>query len=153
VEAMGLGDRIAVLNQGRIQQIGTPDEIYHHPATTFVATFVGSPPMNLLTRDGKLFGFRPEQFLPAAAVGERPGQVIFDFAVTRVENLGSDRYVYGHLPSVDPEAKIIAKLPSTVTTPVYVGNQVPFAVSHGDLRYFDPLSGERTATGDAAVTP
>src|SRR6266704_4373183 len=73
VEAMGLGDRIAVLNEGRIQQIGTPDEIYHHPASTFVATFVGSPPMNLLSRDGKLLGFRPEQFLPASAVGERPG--------------------------------------------------------------------------------
>src|SRR5205823_1658521 len=42
VEAMGLGDRIAVLNLGRLQQIGTPDEIYHRPANTFVATFVGS---------------------------------------------------------------------------------------------------------------
>jgi len=153
VEAMGLGDRIAVLNEGKIQQIGTPDEIYHHPANTFVATFVGSPPMNLLTRDGKLLGFRPEQFLPVPAVGERPGQVIFDFAVTRVENLGSDRYVYGHLPGVDPEAKVIAKLPSTVTTPVYVGDQVPFAVSGGDLRYFDEQTGTLTAAGEAKVQP
>ena len=150
---MGLGDRIAVLNEGKIQQIGTPDEIYHHPANTFVATFVGSPPMNLLTRDGKLLGFRPEQFLPASAVGERPGQVIFDFAVTRVENLGSDRYVYGHLPGVDPEAKVIAKLPSTVTTPVYVGDRVPFAVSGGDLRYFDQQTGTLTAAGEAKVKP
>ena len=153
VEAMGLGDRIAVLSEGRIQQIGTPDEIYHQPANTFVATFVGSPPMNLLTRDGKLLGFRPEQFLPASAAGERPGQVIFDFAVTRVENLGSDRYVYGHLPGVDPEAKVIAKLPSTVTTPVYVGDRVPFAVSGSDLRYFDQQSGTLTAPGEAAVKP
>src|SRR6266496_2564423 len=153
VEAMGLGDRIAVLNEGKILQIGTHDEVYHHPANTFVATFVGSPPMNLLTRDGKLLGFRPEQFLPVAAVGERPGQVIFDFAVTRVENLGSDRYVYGHLPAVDPEAKVIAKLPSTVTAPVYVGDRVPFVVSGGDLRYFDQHSGERAAAGDATVTP
>ena len=153
VEAMGLGDRIAVLNEGKIQQIGTPDEIYHHPANTFVATFVGSPPMNLLTRDGKLLGFRPEQFLPVPAVGERPGQLIFDFAVTRVENLGSDRYVYGHLPGVDPEAKVIAKLPSTVTTPVYVGDQVPFAVSGGDLRYFDQETGTLTAGGEAKVQP
>ena len=153
VEAMGLGDRIAVLNEGKIQQIGTPDQIYHHPANTFVATFVGSPPMNLLTRDGKLLGFRPEQFLPASAVGERPGQVVFDFAVTRVENLGSDRYVYGHLPGVDPEAKVIAKLPSTVTTPVYVGDRVPFAVSGGDLRYFDQQTGTRTAAGEAKVKP
>jgi multiple sugar transport system ATP-binding protein len=153
VEAMGLGDRIAVLSEGRIQQIGTPDQIYHQPANTFVATFVGSPPMNLLTREGRLLGFRPEEFLPVAAVGERAGQVIFDFAVTRVENLGSDRYVYGHLPGVDPGEKVIAKLPSTVTTPIYVGDRVPFAVNGGDLRYFDHQSGARVATGDATVTP
>ena len=153
VEAMGLGDRIAVLNEGRIQQIGTPDEIYHQPANTFVATFVGSPPMNLLTRDGKLLGFRPEQFLPIAAVGERPGQVTFDFVVTRVENLGSDRYVYGHLPDVDAAAKVIAKLPSTIATPVTVGDRVPFAVNGADLRYFDQKSGARAAAGNATVTP
>src|SRR6266536_1674644 len=45
-EAMGLGDRIAVLNQGRVRQIGTPHEIYGYPADIFAATFIGSPPMN-----------------------------------------------------------------------------------------------------------
>jgi ABC-type sugar transport system ATPase subunit len=153
VEAMGLGDRIAVLNAGQIQQIGTPDEIYHHPANTFVATFVGSPPMNLLNRGGTLLGFRPEEFLPVAAVGEQPGQVIFDFEVTRVENLGSDRHVYGHLPDVDPEAKVIAKLPSTVTTPVAVGDRARFAISRADLRYFDQESGASAAPDDVAVKP
>ena len=73
--------------------------------------------------------------------------------VTRVENLGSDRYVYGHLPDVDPAAKVIAKLPSTVTAPVHVGDRVPFAVSGSDLRHFDRQTGERAAGGDAAVTP
>ncbi|MGH1479233.1 MAG: ABC transporter ATP-binding protein [Geminicoccales bacterium] len=48
VEAMTMGDRIAVMNNGRLEQIGTPDEIYNHPATLFVASFVGSPPMNLI---------------------------------------------------------------------------------------------------------
>jgi ABC-type sugar transport system ATPase subunit len=48
VEAMSLSDRIAVLNDGRFEQIGAPDEIYHRPATRFVATFVGTPPMNIL---------------------------------------------------------------------------------------------------------
>jgi multiple sugar transport system ATP-binding protein len=152
VEAMGLGDRIAVLDKGKIQQVGTPDEIYHHPANTFVATFVGSPPMNLLTRGGTLMGFRPEEFLPVSVVGERPGQVAFDFSVIRVENLGSDRYVYGQIPHVDPEARVIAKLPSTVTTPVTVGDRMPFAVSSADLRYFDQATGERTS-GDAKVRP
>ena len=149
VEAMGLGDRIAVMNAGQIQQIGTPQEIYHHPANTFVATFVGSPPMNLLTMDGKLLGFRPEEFLPVSVVGERPGQVLFDFAVTRVENLGSDRHVYGHLPKVDPQAKVIAKLPSTVTMPVAVGDRIQFAVGRDNLRYFDHETGSRIAVQDA----
>lgn len=48
-EAMTLGTRIVVMNDGQIQQVGTPDEIYHHPANQFVATFVGTPPMNLMT--------------------------------------------------------------------------------------------------------
>ena len=48
VEAMTMGDRIAVMNEGRLEQIGTPDEIYNRPATLFVAGFVGSPPMNLV---------------------------------------------------------------------------------------------------------
>ena len=48
VEAMTMGDRIAVMSQGRLEQIGTPDEIYNHPASLFVATFLGSPPMNVI---------------------------------------------------------------------------------------------------------
>src|SRR5690606_39337354 len=60
VEAMGLGQRIAVMNDGRLQQIGTPHEIYHEPANTFVAQFMGSPPMNLLPAGDWLLGFHPE---------------------------------------------------------------------------------------------
>src|SRR2546421_11754659 len=53
-EAMSLATRIAILSAGELQQIGTPDEVYDHPANLFVAEFIGSPPMNLLevTRDG-----------------------------------------------------------------------------------------------------
>ena len=57
VEAMTLGDRIAVLSAGRLQQIGAPQEVYDHPANVFVAGFIGSPPMNLLSgsvRDGQV---------------------------------------------------------------------------------------------------
>ncbi|MGH3633108.1 MAG: ABC transporter ATP-binding protein [Mycobacterium sp.] len=153
VEAMGLGDRIAVLNAGRIQQFGTPQEIYDDPATTFVATFVGSPPMNLLGRDGGLLGFRPEHFLPVSVVGEAPQREVFSFAVNRVENLGSDRYVYGRLPQVDPEAKVIAKLPSTVTATVDIGHEQSFSVDRGKLRYFDAETGQRIEAHDSVVTP
>ena len=51
VEAMSLSDRIGVLNEGRFEQIGTPDDIYHRPATRFVARFIGTPPMNLIDAD------------------------------------------------------------------------------------------------------
>ena len=47
IEAMTLADRIAIMNKGKIQQLGTPDEVYNNPANVFVAGFIGSPPMNL----------------------------------------------------------------------------------------------------------
>src|SRR5207302_7502038 len=61
-EAMGLGDRIAVLNQGKVCQIGTPQDIYGQPTDIFVATFIGSPPMNLVEDGATYLGFRPENF-------------------------------------------------------------------------------------------
>src|SRR5258707_3017350 len=64
VEAMGLGDRIAAMCQGKVRQIGTPEDIYDEPADTFVASFVGSPPMNLVRHRDYILGFRPESFLP-----------------------------------------------------------------------------------------
>jgi multiple sugar transport system ATP-binding protein len=60
-EAMALADRIAVMRHGRIEQIGTPRELYHHPATSFVAQFIGRPQMNMLNADnGRTLGIRPE---------------------------------------------------------------------------------------------
>src|SRR5207247_9386176 len=75
VEAMGLGDRIVVMKAGTVRQIGTPKEIYHGPADTFVARFVGSPPMNLVKREDFILGFRPEHFFPKgkSARGGSPG--------------------------------------------------------------------------------
>jgi len=143
VEAMGLGDRVAVLNNGQVQQLGTPEEVYADPANTFVATFVGAPPMNLLRVGDELIGFRPENLLPVEAVGERDNQMTCDFEITRVENLGSDRYVYGTIPKLDPEAKVIAKLPSTLDVRVTPGSRERYAVEGGKLRWFDRESGQR----------
>ena len=61
VEAMTMGDRIVVLSEGKIQQIGTPHEIYHAPKNKFVAGFMGSPPMNFLERGILTIGVRPEE--------------------------------------------------------------------------------------------
>src|SRR5579863_3546664 len=94
IEAMAMGDRVVVLHQGVVRQIGTPREVYDEPADTFVATFLGSPPMNLLDMKEVTVGFRPESFLPAAVI---PGaaQVGFRFRVNYVEYLGAERVLYG----------------------------------------------------------
>jgi len=88
-EAMALADRIAVLHSGKVEQIGTPSDIYHHPATRFVGGFVGSPPMNFLPKDGALIGIRPEDIdLVSAAEG-------MEFRVNVVEPLGAQTLLTG----------------------------------------------------------
>ena len=82
---MGLGDRIAVLNQGHVRQIGTPQEIYGHPADTFVATFIGSPPMNLI-EDGKTYRL-PAGGIPADEVEPNGDNVDFAFRITASSTL------------------------------------------------------------------
>jgi sn-glycerol 3-phosphate transport system ATP-binding protein len=106
VEAMTLADRIMILNAGRIEQYGTPQEIYHKPASVFVAAFIGAPPMNLLdgtvtqgslTFDGAALG---QTSAPAGPVtiGIRPEKIVLGQAGPRVttvyaEDLGSHRIV------------------------------------------------------------
>ncbi len=137
VEAMGLGDRIAVMKSGKVRQIGTPHEIYREPADTFVAAFVGSPPMNLVERPGCLVGFRPEHFLPKAFLESQGKAVTLPFRVTRVEYLGADRLIYGILGGSLQDAKVIARLPSTVMVPIQPGESYEFAVAEADLKFFD----------------
>jgi putative spermidine/putrescine transport system ATP-binding protein len=74
-EALTMSDRIAVFNQGRIEQVGTPAEMYEHPATEFVAGFIGTS--NIIERDGRTFTVRPEKIrlLPAEATDGEPGTV------------------------------------------------------------------------------
>src|SRR5256712_13151702 len=96
VEAMAMGDRIVVLHQGFVRQIGTPKEVYDDPADTFVATFLGSPPMNLLESDDVIVGFRPEHFLPADRLPEG-SRIPLRFRVTYLEFLGAARSLYGPL--------------------------------------------------------
>jgi len=143
IEAMGLGDRIAVLNQGRIHQVGTPLEVYGDPADTFVATFIGSPPMNLIETDHVITGFRPEHHLPQGIFAADEPMAPFPFTVSRVEYLGADRLVYGTLEPPQPPARIISRLPSTVVVQVRPGERHEFAVRKRDLRRFDRESGRR----------
>jgi multiple sugar transport system ATP-binding protein len=141
-EAMGLGDRIAVMDRGKIRQLGPPVEVYDDPADTFVATFIGSPPMNMVPRDGRLVGFRPEHLLPVENVSG-PNRTAMPLRVERIEYLSGDRHVYGTVSRIGEESRVIARLPATVATPIAVGESHEFAVDAGRLRFFDADSGER----------
>jgi multiple sugar transport system ATP-binding protein len=136
VEAMGLGDRIAVMKAGTVRQIGTPEEIYEQPADTFVAAFVGSPPMNLVRHRDYILGFRPENFHPTVAQSNT-NMVKFEFNVTRMEYLGADRLIYGTLIGDFSDQKVIARLPSTVTVKIEPQLRYDFSVLQTELRFFD----------------
>ena len=138
IEAMGLGDRIAVLWNGTVRQVGPPAEIYDHPADTFVATFIGSPPMNLVPRDEHLVGFRPEHLLPVENVrgSNQTDRVTMPLAVDRLEYLSGDRHVYGTVTGIGEDTKVIARLPATVDTPISAGETHEFAVHADKLRFF-----------------
>ncbi|HET6531606.1 MAG TPA: ABC transporter ATP-binding protein [Actinoplanes sp.] len=142
VEAMGLGDRIAVLSEGRVRQVGPPVEVYDDPADTFVATFIGSPPMNLVPRGDVLVGFRPEHLLPADVVPG--GGMPVNLKVDRLEYLSGDRHVYGTAIGLGEPTRVVARLPATVDAEVAVGAEQPFVVPQRRLRYFEAGSGVRT---------
>lgn len=152
IEAMGLGDRIVVMYQGRVRQIGTPQDIYHEPADTFVATFLGSPPMNLLERGPYLVGFRPENFLPREVFPGQNSLEPFTFNVARVEYLGSDRLLYGIVGAAE-DTRIVAKLPSTVTVDIEAGHSYEFVVPAQHVKFFDKTTGLRTEPEPLAVGP
>jgi multiple sugar transport system ATP-binding protein len=138
VEAMTMGDRIAVMRLGVLQQIGTPEDLYTNPANTFVATFIGSPAMNLLPAstlgikaDGKLAGFRPEHIVLG---NDSSAAIHYDATVEVVEYLGDEQLAHLRLGDTD----IIAKLP--VEPRLKAGNQETFSVPLRKVILFDPES-------------
>jgi len=143
VEAMAMGDRVLVLHQGTVRQIGSPKEVYENPADTFVATFLGSPPMNLLEYSDVIVGFRPEGFLPADLV---PGgkQVQFRYRIKYVEYLGAERVLYGNIEGGHLETKeIISRLSWNMPSGYEAGSVHDFAVAETDLRFFDRKTEKR----------
>jgi multiple sugar transport system ATP-binding protein len=144
VEAMGMGDRIAVIDRGKVRQVGTPAVIYDQPADRFVATFVGTPPMNLVAWNGGHLGFRPEHFLPKEMVDD--GAVSeFSFRVARAEYLGSEHIVYGEIDGLPSAQEVTAKLPPAHVPleSIRPGEWHAFAVRNSQLCYFD-REGKRT---------
>ncbi len=154
VEAMTLAQRMIVMNAGRIEQIGTPEQVYGQPASTFVAGFIGSPPMNLMAgqADGSRFAIGGQTLmLPAAAprggaitLGVRPEHAelaeggAWTLKVEMVEMLGAERLVYGRLGDTLFTLRIEATRPAP-----RLGETVRLHVSGEHLHWFDSANGLR----------
>jgi ABC-type sugar transport system ATPase subunit len=141
VEAMTMGDRIAVMQLGVLQQVGSPEELYRDPRNVFVAGFIGSPAMNLVPAEildgrdaGRIAGFRPEHIDVANG---RPEGLTFAARVEVVEYLGDEQLV--HLTRKD--TAIQAKLP--VEEQIGSGQELTLTVPHDKLLLFDAQSEER----------
>jgi multiple sugar transport system ATP-binding protein len=147
VEAMGMGDRIVVMLDGRVRQVGAPQQVYEHPADTFVATFLGSPPMNLVHRGDSIVGFRPEKMLPESALPGIDGHQIVQLEVHRIEHLSGDRHLHGLVTGLGEPTKVIVRLPATVLTRVEVGETYDMGIREEDLRYFDADTEEARQAG------
>jgi sn-glycerol 3-phosphate transport system ATP-binding protein len=136
VEAMTLAHRMIVMNAGRAEQIGAPLEVYARPATTFVASFIGSPPMNLIPqeRNGRavLFGVRPEHLEPCAG-----NEAMLVAQIDLIEPLGADTLVYGHLGG---GTRIAARLHSSMDARA---GKLPLRYRPEHVHYFDAHTGAR----------
>jgi sn-glycerol 3-phosphate transport system ATP-binding protein len=165
VEAMTLAERMIVMNGGRIEQIGSPDEVYHHPATTFVAGFIGSPPMNLVRGHAKGAGFQTGgQLLPLAAAAPREGELVlgvrpehvemveqasaasWPLRVQAIEMLGAERLVYGTLG----DTLFTVRLDATLAHPK-IGDVVGLRAAPEHLHWFDAASSARVDARPLAI--
>src|SRR5712672_1140101 len=135
VEAMTLAHRMIVMNAGRAEQIGAPLEVYAKPATTFVASFIGSPPMNLIPseRNGKpvLLGIRPEHLEPCAEA-----EALLVPEIDLIEPLGADTLVHGTVEG----ARIVARLHGTQRVSE---GRLPLRFDPAHRHYFDAGMGAR----------
>ncbi|HEU0196387.1 MAG TPA: ABC transporter ATP-binding protein [Nevskiaceae bacterium] len=143
LEALGMGDRIAIMEAGRVRQVGTPRDLYAHPANTFVASFLGTPPMNLLKRDRHIVGFRAEDVRLGAASSASDDALHLQATAFEVEFLGSDWQVYLHIGSGDETQKVLARVSAADVSRVKVGEMVDLSIGRGHLRYFDSATGEK----------
>lgn len=134
VEAMTMGDRVAVLKDGILQQVAPPRELYDAPVNEFVAGFIGSPSMNLFPGDGVTLGVRPEAMEVGTA---QPGWVSKQGTVDLVEELGSESYVYASSEGV----RLVARLGEQPVPER--GEAVTFSFDPERAHRFDPRSGQR----------
>ena len=139
VEAMTLAERMIVMNAGRMEQFGTPEEVYQRPASTFVASFIGSPPMNLLKNaPNAQFGGAP-----GATLGIRPEHLDvtpsgWPLLVEAIETLGAERLVYSSMGN----EQLIVRIDEQHTPPA-IGSTFHVTPRADRLHWFDSTSGKR----------
>jgi len=154
VEAMTLGDRLMVLNDGVVEQFGTPIELYDHPETIFVAGFIGSPSMNFIPADcseksislcnGKKIN-KSSKHKGKVSIGIRPEHLEEDkkgnirIVIQMVEQLGSNSLLHGTLEDTDIE--IVASLSGHVTAEA--GSIVSFSAKETNIHVFNPDTEKR----------
>ena len=145
VEAMTLAQRMLVMNEGRLQQFGTPEEVYNRPANTFVAGFIGAPPMNLLrdangTDSETILGIRPEHLHIKNA--SQSGDVIDGYSwvaqVYALEMLGAERLVYARIG----QEEIVVRTDVAAEVPA-IGGTLELIANHHQLHWFDKKTGLR----------
>ena len=139
VEAMTLAQRMLVMNGGRMEQFGTPQQVYEQPASTFVAGFIGSPPMNLLRHargvpEGRVLGVRPEHLRLSAQI-DGNGWVA---RVEAQEMLGAERLIYLRLGA----EQMIVRTEEEAPVPS-LGSEVQVVPRADRLHWFDATSGLR----------
>ena len=146
VEAMTLAQRMMVMNGGVMEQFGTPEEVYNRPASTFVASFMGSPPMNLLrqvhgVREGCILGIRPEHVVLTQSTADLPPQsdaLHWSAQVEAFEMLGAERLVYARIG----QEQIIVRTDEATPAP-RIGATVNITPRMERLHWFDATSQKR----------
>jgi multiple sugar transport system ATP-binding protein len=138
VEAMTMGSRVAVMSEGLLQQVGTPQQVYDRPETVFVATFLGTPPMNIFPpgslEPGRLLvGVRPEH-LTVSTEGRLQVKVVL------VEQLGHETHVTAVVPL--DETKIVIRMSAGSEAPTE-GSEIRLDAWAHRRHHFDPDTGER----------
>ncbi|MDI9335229.1 MAG: sn-glycerol-3-phosphate ABC transporter ATP-binding protein UgpC [Cytophagales bacterium] len=134
VEAMTLAQRILILNAGVIEQFDTPQNVYLKPASTFVASFIGSPPMNLIPMDGKILGVRPEHLQIASDASAASWRVV----VYATELLGAERLIYANYGA----APLVIRVDSDAAQPA-IGEALHALPRADQLHWFDAKTTRR----------
>ncbi|WP_424631331.1 ABC transporter ATP-binding protein [Bradyrhizobium sp. SYSU BS000235] len=132
-EAMTMADRVVLMRDGGIEQNGTPEELYNRPATAYTASFIGTPPMNLIARGEMLLGVRPEH-LRMVSQGGHPARV------KAVEHLGADSII---LCDMEGQPVSVRQDGFSKCSP---GDDIQLAWDAGSEHQFDKTSGRRLET-------